>query len=69
MKKFVYIDPYEKSNIVRDQAYKTDDGIIKVVGNFDGKILEYITIYNHNGDKVHVRTELIPELIEILKQY
>ena len=71
MKELNYIDPYRKSSVVRGSGFKTNNGIIRVIPNYnkDNDSLEYITITNHNGMKVHVSAKLVPELVEMLNQY
>lgn len=69
MKELNYKSPYKKSNVQYDGGYKTNNGIIRVIGNYKEGVLEYVTIMNHNEKKVHVTTKLIPELIEMLSKY
>lgn len=77
MKDLNYKDPYHKSSVVRGNGQQTNNGIIKVMPNYErlgsghdikGK-LKYLTITNHNGLKVHISSTQIPELIDILLLY
>jgi hypothetical protein len=74
MKQLHYVDPYHKSSVIRGSGYRTDNGVIRVIPNYErvenirGK-LKYVTITNHNGLKVHISAKLIPEVVEMLSQY
>ena len=71
MKELNYVDPYNKSSVIRGSGYKTNNGIIRVIPNYNknNDQLEYLTIVNNNDKKVHITAKLIPELIEMLQQY
>lgn len=74
MKELHYVDPFNKSSVIRGSGFMTNNGIIRVIPNYErvgdirGK-LKYLTVVNHNGLKVHITAKLIPEVIDILSQY
>lgn len=70
MKELHYHDPYSKSNVKRIGGFKTDNGIIRVIPNYDKNgLLKYLTLRNNNDGTLHISATLIPEVIEMLKKY